>query len=183
MEELKKKWVLFLGTAWVVILLDQWTKYLVRTRWEWQNVEVIPGWFNLHYTQNPGMALGIDILDTFYISLIALIATVVILVYIIRNMNEAPVSFMFLMGLVIGGAIGNLLDRMYMGYVEGYGGFLEGHVVDFLHFSLKINDFAVFPYIFNIADVAISLALILFIVFNKKIIPKETVEQNSASEV
>jgi signal peptidase II len=183
LEEIRKKWLLFASTATIVILLDQWSKYMVRTRWELQNLEIIPGWFSFLYTQNPGMALGIDIFDTFFISVVALIATIVIFVYIYRNVNEAPVPFMFLMGLVIGGAVGNLLDRMYMGLLEGYGGFLEGHVVDFLYFSLKINDWTVFPYIFNVADVAISLALILFLVFNKKFMPPEDKETAVIEEI
>ncbi len=174
---------MFASTATIVILLDQWSKYMVRTRWELQNLEIIPGWFSFLYTQNPGMALGIDIFDTFFISVVALIATIIIFVYIYRNVREAPAPFMFLMGLVIGGAVGNLLDRAYMGLLEGYGGFLEGHVVDFLYFSLKINDWTVFPYIFNLADSAISLALILFLVFNKKFMPPEDKETPVIEEI
>lgn len=184
MEDTTKKWVLFGSTASVVILLDQWSKYMVRTRWELQNMELIPGWLNFHYTQNSGMALGIDILDTFYVSIIALLATVLIMWYIIRYMKQAPVSFMFLTGLVIGGAVGNLLDRIYMGILEGYGGVFEGHVVDFIHFSLRINDWAVFPYIFNVADMGISLAVILFLLFGKKFMPPEEpkVEESPSEE-
>ncbi|HAC15891.1 MAG TPA: signal peptidase II [Bacteroidetes bacterium] len=170
---MKKKSILFLTTVLGVIAIDQWSKYVVRTSWELQNMDIIPGWLSFHYTKNPGMALGIDFLDTFYVSLFALIATFVILGYIIKNIKSANVPFMFLMGLIVGGAIGNLLDRIFMGYVGGYGGFLEGHVVDFIHFTLKINDWPVFPYIFNMADVAISCAVIMFILFNKKFFPEE----------
>lgn len=170
---IKKKSVLFLSTVLGVIAVDQWSKYVVRTNWDLQNVDIIPGWLSFHYTKNPGMALGIDFLDTFYVSLFALIATFVILGYIYKNIKSANMPFMFLMGLIVGGAIGNLLDRIFMGYVGGYGGILEGHVVDFIHFTLVINDWAVFPYIFNMADVAISCAVILFILFNKKFFPDE----------
>jgi signal peptidase II len=178
LDDLKRKWLVFLATASVVIFLDQLTKYLVRTNWELQNWTIIPGWLSFHYTQNPGMALGIDILDTFYISLFALAATVFIVIYVIKSINIASVPFMFLMGLVVGGAIGNILDRIYMGLLQGYGGILEGHVVDFIHFTLRINDWAVFPYIFNVADMGISLAVILFIVFNKKFFPPELEGKN-----
>ena len=119
------------------------------------------------------MALGIDFLDTFYVSLFALLATFVILGYIIKNIHPANLPFMFLMGLIVGGAIGNLLDRIFMGYVGGYCGILEGHVVDFIHFTLVINDWAVFPYIFNMADAAISCAVIMLLLFNKKFFPEE----------
>lgn len=170
---IKKKLVLFLSTVSGVIAIDQWTKYVVRTSWELQNMDIIPGWLSFHYTKNPGMALGIDFLDTFYVSLFALLATFVILGYIIKNIHPANLPFMFLMGLIVGGAIGNLLDRIFMGYVGGYGGILEGHVVDFIHFTLVINDWAVFPYIFNMADAAISCAVIMLLLFNKKFFPEE----------
>lgn len=179
---------MFAGTALVVVLLDQWSKYVIRTRWELQNLELIPGWFSFHYTKNPGMAMGIDILDTMHISIIAIIATIAITTYIIRTMDKSPAGFMLIMGLIIGGAIGNLIDRIFIARIMGYGGYLEGHVVDFLHFTLRISDWPVFPYIFNVADVAISCALIIFLVFNKKFLPEEetkaaqavTVDSNAA---
>lgn len=173
MTPVQKKWAVFTSIVAIVALLDQWTKYLVRTRWELQNLELIPGWFSFHYTKNPGMAMGIDILSTFQISIVAFIATIVITVYVARMFAVSPMGFVVLMGLVIGGAVGNLIDRIFIARIMGYGGFFEGQVVDFLHFTLRINDWPVFPYIFNVADVAISCALILFIVFNKRFLPQE----------
>lgn len=146
---------------------------MVRTRWELQSMELIPGWLSFHYTKNPGMALGIDILSTFQISVVALIATIAITIYIVRMFDTAPIRFIVLMGLVIGGAVGNLIDRIFIARIMEYGGFLEGQVVDFIHFTLRINDWPVFPYIFNVADMAISCALILFIVFNRKFVPED----------
>lgn len=151
----------------------------MRTRWELQNLELIPGWFSFHYTKNPGMAMGIDILSTFQISIVAFIATIAITVYVVRMFDVSPTRFVVLMGLVIGGAVGNLIDRIFIARIMDYGGFFEGQVVDFLHFTLRINDWAVFPYIFNVADVAISCALITFIVFNKKFMPEESPESGS----
>jgi len=170
----KKKALILSITALVVIFIDQYTKFKVRTTPEYQNVDIIEGWLSFLFTKNPGMALGIDILDTFYVSLFALIATFVIIGYVIKHIQDAPVGFMYLMGLIIGGAIGNLIDRMIMGYVGGYGRFLEGHVVDFIYFNFEIGGRTVFPYIFNMADVAISCAVILFLLFNKKLFPDHT---------
>jgi len=79
------------------------------------------------------------------------------------------------MGLIVGGALGNITDRLVMAKIGGYGGVLDGHVVDFIHFTLTIGDWAVFPYIFNVADIAISTAIIVIILFHKKIIPVEEV--------
>lgn len=178
----KKKALILSITALVVIFIDQYTKFKVRTTPEYQNVDIIDGWLSFLFTKNPGMALGIDILDTFYVSLFALIATFVIIGYVIRHIHDAPVGFMYLMGLIIGGAVGNLIDRMIMGYIGGYGGFLEGHVVDFIYFNLEIGGRTVFPYIFNMADVAISCAVILFLLFNKKLFP-ETSKAEGVEEI
>jgi len=86
------------------------------------------------------------------------------------------------MGLIIGGAIGNITDRLVMGYIEGYGRALEGHVIDFIHFTLTINDTPVFPYIFNVADMAISTSIIVMLIFHKKIMPV-TEDDSKESEV
>jgi signal peptidase II len=177
---LQKKWIVFTGTAAFVVLLDQWSKYMVRTRWELQNLDLIPGWLSFHYTKNPGMALGIDILQTSHISIIAIIATIAIVIYIARSVNKSPMAFLFLMGLVIGGAIGNLIDRLFIARIMGYGTYLEGHVVDFIHFTLRIGNWPVFPYIFNVADMAISSALIFFLLFNKRFVPQDESESSAA---
>ena len=85
------------------------------------------------------------------------------------------------MGLVLGGALGNITDRLIMGYIEGYGGLLDGHVVDFIYFSLRINDWTVFPYIFNVADIAISVSIITLLIFGKYLLPEDpkAVAQNT----
>jgi signal peptidase II len=71
------------------------------------------------------------------------------------------------MGLVLGGAFGNITDRLLIAIIMDYGGVLDGHVVDFIFFSLQINDWTVFPYIFNVADIAISCSILTLLVFNK----------------
>jgi len=68
-----------------------------------------------------------------------------------------------------------------MARVGGYGGMLDGHVIDFIHFTLEINGFPVFPYIFNVADIAISTSIIALIVFNKSILHAEE-EENITHE-
>lgn len=114
------------------------------------------------------MALGIDIFSTPVISVIAILAVSGILFYILKNIEEAAVGYLVCMGLIIGGAFGNISDRFFMGIVGDYGGVLEGHVVDFIYFSLKIGDWTVFPYIFNVADIAISCSIILILIFNRR---------------
>lgn len=166
----KKFTALFLPVL-VVVVLDQVTKYLVRTNSDLHYYEIIEGWLALNFTKNPGMALGMDWLSTPVISVVAILATIGILGYIFYTINNANIAYLICMGLIVGGAIGNIIDRITMGIVGGYGGILEGHVVDFIHFTLQINSWSVFPYIFNVADVAISTSIIILLIFHKKIMP------------
>ncbi|MDR9418473.1 signal peptidase II [Gracilimonas sp.] len=171
--------------AVAVLVLDQITKWMVRTTPELQNKTIIEGWLQFYFTKNPGMALGIDILSTPVVSVIAILAVTGILVYIIKNAQEASVGYLICMGLIVGGALGNISDRLFMGLIMDYGGVLEGHVVDFIYFSLQINDWTVFPYIFNVADIAISVSLIILILFNKRffINPEEEVDEAEAASI
>lgn len=159
------------------MVLDQFTKHLVRISPGLQNWEILPGWLAFHYTQNPGMALGMDWATTPIISIIAILATIGILVYIVRTIDRANMGYLACMGLVLGGAFGNIIDRLIMGYVESYGGLLEGHVIDFIHFTLRIDGYPVFPYIFNVADIAISTAIITLLLFHRSILPVEDYEE------
>jgi len=170
--------------AAVVIALDQYTKWLVRTSPELHRWEIIEGWLEFYYTQNSGMAMGIDILPTYVISMISITATIGIFTYLVWTLKQAGLGYLFFMGLVLGGALGNITDRLIMGYIEGYGGLLDGHVVDFIYFSLRINDWTVFPYIFNVADIAISVSIITLLIFGKYLLPEDpkAVPQNTSEQ-
>lgn len=159
--------------AIIVVIIDQLTKQLVRTTPYLQDLEIIPGWLSFYYTQNPGMALGMNWASTPVISVIAIIATIGIFTYILRTMDRATIGYLLCMGLVLGGAVGNIIDRLIMGYIGSYGGILEGHVIDFIYFTLTVDGYSVFPYIFNVADVAISTAIISLLVFHRQIMPVE----------
>ncbi len=186
----KKLAALFIP-VFAVVILDQITKYLVRTNPGLHRVEVIEGWLALNFTKNPGMAMGMDWLSTPTISMIAILATIGILVYILITLEKANFAYLICMGLILGGALGNITDRIFMGIVGGYGGVLHGHVVDFIHFTLTIGDWPVFPYIFNVADIAISTSIIILLVFHRKIMPvteeeekaKQETESETSSEV
>ncbi|MEL7833506.1 signal peptidase II [Fodinibius sp. Rm-B-1B1-1] len=167
----KQKIAALAAPAFVVVLLDQISKHWIRLNPQWHYMDIIPGWLTFNYTQNPGMALGMRWASTEIISVIAILATIAILTYVLYNREEATVAYLFCMGLILGGAFGNIIDRLVMGYIESYGGLLEGHVVDFIHFNLTISGYPVFPYIFNVADVAISTAIIAMLIFHKRIVP------------
>lgn len=179
MDQNQKKLTVFGGVAMAVLLLDQLTKTWIRTTPELHRFTIIEGWLAFNFTQNPGMAMGISLADTWVISLIAIFATAVILVYVWKTMKPARMGYMVCMGLIVGGALGNISDRLFMARVGGYGGVLDGHVVDFIHFKLNIGGYDVFPYIFNVADSAISVAIVTLIVFYKKLMPEYSVTQSA----
>jgi signal peptidase II len=167
-----KKIALFFTMAGMVVVLDQLTKYKVRTDPSWQYLDLIPGWLGFHYTLNPGMAMGIDVLTTPMVSMISITAAMLILAYVFYSMKTATTGYVVLMGLVIGGAFGNIIDRIFLGSIQGFEGMLQGRVVDFIHFYYRIGDFDVFPYIFNVADMAISVSLVTLIIFHKRFMPE-----------
>lgn len=173
----KAKLMLLSGIALLIVMLDQYTKYIVRTDPYWQYVDLIPGWLGFHYTLNPGMALGIDLLSTPIVSSISILAAMGIIAYVLYNLKSSTTGYVALMGLVIGGAFGNIIDRLFLGPVQGYEGVLQGRVVDFIHFYAQVGDTPVFPYIFNIADMAISTAIITLLIFHKRLMPEELTPQ------
>lgn len=183
----KKQW--FWGVVIMVAIIDQITKWWVRTTPEIHREVLIEGMLKLHLTSNPGMAMGISWAPTWVISLVAILASGAIIWYTFSLLRVAPLGFMIAMGLIIGGAIGNILDRMYMGYVDGYGGLLSGHVVDFIYFNYIwpewmpfVGGSVAFPYIFNMADVAISVAVIVLIGGAKWLLPQEQISKKTKPE-
>lgn len=178
----KRKLLTLFVPAVLVLIADQITKQLVRTNPGLHRVDVIDGWLALNFTKNPGMAMGMDFLSTQAISIVAILATIGILGYILFTLNKANFGYLFCMGLILGGAFGNISDRIFMAVIGGYGGVLDGHVVDFIHFNLEINGWAVFPYIFNVADIAISTSIIAMLIFHKRLLPDEPNDNKEEEE-
>ncbi len=136
---------LALGTAAVVVVLDQLTKVWAVAELSDQPIYLIDRFFRLALIRNPGAAFGLLRGAGSILALLAIAAAAAI-VMVIRRI-ERPVDAVAL-GLVLGGAVGNLIDR-----VVRDDGWLDGRVVDFL-------DFSFFP-AFNLADTAITLGAML----------------------
>ena len=165
-----------------MILVDQITKYIIRTNFALHNITIIPGWLAFNYTLNPGMAMGIDWLPTPVVSMVSIIAVIGILIYTTRIASKASRGMMICLGMIIGGALGNIVDRVIMGWINGTGGFLNGHVVDFIHFTMSIDGHPVFPYIFNMADSSITIAVMIILIFNKSLMAWHTDTETNATD-
>ena len=140
----------------IILLLDQVSKILVKLKLKpLDNIDLVNNFFSLTYVENTGAAFGK--FSGYRFLLIGITSCVIIfmLVYLVKNKNINQ----FLrtgMILVIAGAIGNLIDRIYMGYV-----------VDFIHFHLKNKDLPVF----NVADISVVIGT--FILATSLIFSKE----------
>lgn len=180
MQVNKKKITVFSITAILVIIIDRISKYAIRTTPSLQNFQIIKGWLAFNYTQNPGMAMGIDFIPTPVIGIFSIVAVILILIFAIRSSKNAPMGQVICWGLIVGGALGNLIDRMFMGIIQSAGGFMDGRVVDFIHFTPEIYGHPVFPYIFNFADACITTSILVLLVFNKYMFPQQASDKNQA---
>ncbi|NLT95203.1 MAG: signal peptidase II [Clostridia bacterium] len=133
--------MLFWVTAALVLLIDQGTKYIVKTTMTlYESIPVIPNIFHLTYIENPGAAFGLLANQRlFFIFITMIILTTII--YFYYKLTGEKLLLRIALGMVVGGAVGNLIDRLRMGVVT-----------DFF-------DFRIWP-VFNIADSAIVIGMI-----------------------
>jgi signal peptidase II len=154
-----KKYLVFLPTAFLIVALDQLTKYCVTARMLLhESIAVIGGFLNITYVRNPGAAFGFLAHTTpffrfsFFV-LITLLAIGLIFFYVVKAGEENPCLILALSS-IFGGAAGNLIDRLRY-----------GEVVDFIDVYVKSHHWPAF----NIADSAISLgAFFLLLEFIKE---------------
>jgi len=148
----------------VVLVLDQVTKYITKT--QMRLGESIPVWgdfFRFTYVENPGMAFGLRIDNTWLFMGLSLFAAGLVFYYLYRLRNESwPLQSAI--SLIAAGAIGNLSDR-----------FIRGSVVDFLDFEffdipsfsilqLQFDGLTRWP-VFNVADIAVSTGMMILFLF------------------
>jgi len=102
-----------------------------------QRIPVLHNIFNITFVENPGIAFGIDFGGQFklLITLITLIACLILFIIFYRNKNK-KIMLRLSLAFILGGAIGNLIDRLFYGVIYGYAPLFYGKVVDF--FDLKI---------------------------------------------
>lgn len=147
---MKQKNVLFIfSITLIIILLDQLIKYLISKYMRpSQSIPLIKNFLYLTYIKNTGAGFGILKGSNTILIFTSLIIIGIILFYFDRIIKEKPIHIPI--ALILGGAIGNLIDRLFLGYV-----------IDFI-------DFRVWP-TFNLADSCITIgALWLVVYFWKK---------------
>jgi signal peptidase II len=136
-----------------VIALDQIIKNILVKALANGSITVIKNFFHLVYVENYGIAFGMFKNKTLFFIITQCIISVLI-AFVIYKFHNKSISVTICLSLILGGAIGNLIDRIRLGYV-----------IDFFSFNI-------FPPVFNIADSAIvvgAILLSLILVFNKDI--------------
>lgn len=138
-----------------------------------ERIPVIGDTFRFTFVENPGMAFGYypGVDYKVFISLFSLVASIGLLIYI-YTVRKEQLSLRLALAFILGGAVGNLIDRMFYGVFYGYADLFYGKVVDFLDFDFfDLNLFGRtqerFP-IFNIADSAVTIGVLILLLFYKK---------------
>jgi len=129
-----------------------------------RSIPVIDKLFYITPIENPGIAFGIDFGPEFktFISVLTIFATLALAIYFF-SIKKEDISIRLSVAVILGGAIGNLIDRVFYGYIFGYASILSGNVVDFLDlrlFSFFLMNKTFSIYVFNIADIAITVGVL-----------------------
>jgi len=199
--------VLYLTLA--IIITDQISKFYIKglsipflnLKFEGmylgESIPVLGDFFKITFTENPGMAFGFDPGSDFklFISVFSLVASIGLLIYLFAVRNKS-LSLKIAIALILGGAVGNVIDRMFYGLIYDYSPLFYGKVVDF--FDLDFFNFSIFGRsydrwpIFNIADAAVSIGVLILLVFYKhhededkksREVPEVNNEQNDSGKI
>jgi len=189
--------------VFLVLFVDQASKMWVKTHmYLSQEFPVLGDWFYIHFTENRGMAFGMEFggdWGKLGLSLFRIVAVCGIGYYLFKLPKSSPTGLKISIALIFAGAIGNILDSAFYGLIfnesfnqiatffpeeGGYAPFLYGWVVDMFWFPLLEGNFPVwFPIwkgehflffrpVFNVADASISVGISMIFLFQKRYFKK-----------
>lgn len=194
----------------LLLLLDQSLKIWVKTNMQLYESYEITSWFYIYFTENPGMAFGMEFISKLFLSLFRIVAVFFIGYYLYRIV-KANFTFGFIacIALILAGAMGNIFDSVFYGVLfdssygqvatflpegGGYDTWLHGKVVDMFYFPIIDTvlpewvpiwggkEFVFFRPIFNIADSAICVGVFLLILFYRRTLSKSISKEESLNE-
>lgn len=180
-----------------VLIIDQIIKIWVKTNMYWHESIKIADWFYIYFTENNGMAFGMEIFNKFFLTGFRIIAAIAIAYLLVQYVKKNyKTGFLVCVSLILAGAVGNIIDCVFYGEIfsesthstlatfvpvgEGYADWFYGKVVDMFYFPIIDTNwpewmpfvggehFIFFSPIFNFADAAISCGIIALILFYGK---------------
>ena len=183
-----------------VILIDQMIKYEVKTNFSLYESYEVTGWFHILFTENRGMAFGMQFVGTMMLALFRVAAIGFFIYAMVRYIRRGvPTGLVVCLSLVIAGALGNIIDNMFNGLIytesfpydtpsqlvpfgEGYGSFLSGRVIDMFYFPLftwpewvpVVGGNTFFGAVFNFADAATSCGAVALALFYFKFLSRHS---------
>ena len=197
MNKFLSKGQLSILIIFLVLIIDQIIKIWVKTNMFWHESIRITDWFFIYFTENNGMAFGMEIIGKLFLTSFRIIAVVLIIWYLIKIVKQnLKTGYIVCISLILAGAIGNIIDCVFYGVLfsesthsslatfvpigEGYSEWFYGKVVDMFYFPIIDTNwpewmpfvggehFIFFSPIFNFADAAISCGIIALILFYSK---------------
>lgn len=185
----------------LIIGVDQCIKIAVKTSMYMHESLRITDWFYIYFTENRGMAFGIELFDKLLLTSFRIVAVVCIAIYMWRIIRRGTsTGFVVCLLLILAGAAGNIIDCVFYGLIfnnppaplvaefvpfgTGYEQVLHGRVVDMFYFPLIETDwpswmpvvggqhFVFFSPIFNFADAAISCGIVALLLFYRSRLPQ-----------
>ncbi|MBR6048033.1 MAG: lipoprotein signal peptidase [Bacteroidaceae bacterium] len=180
------------------LVIDQIVKIAVKTGMYLHQSIHVTDWFYILFTENRGMAFGMELMDKYLLTSFRIVAVTVLLWYLVRVIRRAgeSIGFIVCLSLILAGAAGNIIDCLFYGMIfnnppapmiaefvpwgTGYDGLMQGRVVDMFYFPLVEwnwpswlpvwggQHFIFFSPIFNFADSCISVGVIALLLFHHK---------------
>jgi signal peptidase II len=169
----------------LILFIDQWVKYYVKTHFYiGEEVAVFGQWFRLHFTENYGMAFGLEFggkTGKILLTMLRVAAVSAIGWYIFSLCRKkAHNGYIISWTLIWAGALGNIVDSIFYGKLFGYDTWFHGRVVDMFYFPIihttLPENFFIWPGeeveffrpVFNVADASISVGFIAILLFQKR---------------
>lgn len=187
----------------IILIIDQWSKIYVKTHFILNESIDVFSWFKILFIENEGAAWGTKIPGQYgklALTLFRIVAVCGFGYWLVSAIKKKqPTVLIVSIALILAGALGNIIDSVFYGVIfdhsygniatlfseQPYGTLFHGKVVDMFYFPLidtKLptwlpvwggERFRFFEPVFNVADTAISVAVGLLLVFNKKAFPKK----------
>jgi len=168
-----------------LFVLDQATKWVVASNMRLhESIPVLGDFFRLTYVENPGMAFGIRISNNLFFTVFAVVASIVIMLYLFKLKEEQRWA-RFAMTVILGGALGNLTDRILRGRVVDFLDFefFDIHIPAFKLFSIPFAGYSLERWpVFNVAVIALSVGMVMLLIYILFLEEDETQLQAEAAD-